>query len=89
MTLPAPLIEGVGLGRSYGGVRALHDADLAASGGAVHALVGENGAGKSTVIRILGGRTHADIGTIRLRGETVAFAGTADAHRRGVWTVFQ
>ncbi len=89
MTLPAPLIEGVGLGRSYGGVRALHDADLAASGGAVHALVGENGAGKSTVIRILGGRTHADTGTIRLRGETVAFAGTADAHRRGVWTVFQ
>ncbi len=85
----APLIEGSGLGKSYGGVRALHDADLGAVGGEVHALVGENGAGKSTVIRILGGRIRPDLGTIRLRGEQVAFAGTADAHRRGVWTVFQ
>ncbi len=84
-----PRVEGVGLGKSYGGVRALHDADLAATGGEVHALVGENGAGKSTVIRILGGRIRPDAGTIRLRGAEAGFAGTADAHAKGVWTVFQ
>ena len=84
-----PLLQGTGLGKSYGGVRALHDADLIAAAGEVHALVGENGAGKSTVIRILGGRIRPDRGGIRLRGTEVRFAGTADAHRSGVWTVFQ
>ena len=53
-----PAVEGIGLSRSYGGVRALNNATFSALPGEVHALVGENGAGKSTLIKILGGRVR-------------------------------
>jgi ribose transport system ATP-binding protein len=82
-------IEGEGLSRSYGGVKALDDASFEAHAGEVHALVGENGAGKSTLIRILGGRTRPDTGVVRINGEAVSLSGPDHAHRLGVWTVFQ
>ncbi|GAN53136.1 sugar ABC transporter ATP-binding protein [Tanticharoenia sakaeratensis] len=85
----APFIEGIGLSRAYGGVRALHNASLAVLPGEVHALVGENGAGKSTLIKVLGGRVRPDSGEIRLRGTSVSFSGPEAAHRVGVQTVFQ
>src|ERR1700729_3755859 len=85
----APAVEGIGLSRSYGGVRALNDANFSSWPGEVHALVGENGAGKSTLIKILGGRVRADSGTVRMGGERMSFAGPHDAHRVGAWTVFQ
>lgn len=84
-----PAIEGVGLSKSYGGVHALADASLVALPGEVHALVGENGAGKSTMIKLLGGRTRPDTGTVRINGQPVALSGSNHAHRLGVWTVFQ
>jgi ribose transport system ATP-binding protein len=84
-----PAVEGIGLSRSFGGVRALADACFAARSGEVHALVGENGAGKSTLIKILGGRIRPDSGAVRLHGRDVHFAGPADAHLQGAWTVFQ
>ena len=84
-----PAVEGIGLSRSYGGVRALNNATFSALPGEVHALVGENGAGKSTLIKILGGRVRAEDGMIRMMGEKMSFAGPHDAHRVGAWTVFQ
>ncbi|MCA1997372.1 MAG: ATP-binding cassette domain-containing protein, partial [Armatimonadetes bacterium] len=51
----AELLRTEGLGRSFGGVRALDGVDLEIAEGEVHALCGENGAGKSTLIRILCG----------------------------------
>jgi ribose transport system ATP-binding protein len=84
-----PAIEGIGLSRAYGGVRALNDASLAAQRGEVHALVGENGAGKSTLIKILGGRARQDSGEIRLDGAPITLSGPQQAHRLGIWTVFQ
>src|SRR6185312_10247525 len=75
--------------KSFGGVRALNGASFAAAAGEVHALVGENGAGKSTLIKILGGRLRRDAGTIRLGGAPTELQDPEDAHRRGVWTVFQ
>ena len=84
-----PAVEGVGLSRSFGGVRALVDASFAAVPGEVHALVGENGAGKSTLIKVLGGRIRPDKGVVRIKGEQVSLAGPESAHRLGAWTVFQ
>src|ERR1700691_5155816 len=84
-----PAGEGIGLSRSYGGVRALNNATFSALPGEVHALVGENGAGKSTLIKILGGRVRPDAGVIRIEDKEVRLSGPEHAHRLGVWTVFQ
>ena len=86
---PVPAIEGVGISRAFGGVRAVQDASFAALAGEVHALVGENGAGKSTLIKILGGRIRPDAGQVRVRGAAVLLNSPHDAHRLGAWTVFQ
>ena len=87
--IEGPSVEGIGLSKSYGGVHALEDASLAAVAGEVHALVGENGAGKSTMIKVLGGRTRPDSGSVRIKGQAVSLAGPDRAHRLGIWTVFQ
>jgi ribose transport system ATP-binding protein len=85
----AAAIEAIGISRSFGGVRALHDASFEAGFGEIHALVGENGAGKSTLIKIMCGVLRPDAGTLRIRGEEVHLAGPADAQGKGIGTVFQ
>ncbi|HTW26668.1 MAG TPA: sugar ABC transporter ATP-binding protein [Acetobacteraceae bacterium] len=85
----APAVEGIGLSRSFGGVKALANASFSARIGEVHALVGENGAGKSTMIKVLGGRIAPDSGTVRIKGQEVRLSGPTDAHALGAWTVFQ
>ncbi|MET7422005.1 sugar ABC transporter ATP-binding protein [Dactylosporangium sp. NPDC005555] len=62
----AVLAEGVD--RSFGGVRALRDASFAARPGEIHALAGENGAGKSTMIKVLCGLVKPDRGTVVVKG---------------------
>jgi len=86
---PVAAVAARGVSKSFGGVQALRNASFAARGGEVHALVGENGAGKSTLIKILGGRIPADAGDILLDGRPLHLAGTADAARHGIGTVFQ
>ncbi len=83
------VIEGVTLSKNFGGVHALDHASFSAANGEVHALVGENGAGKSTMIKVLGGRLQPDDGTIRLNGNPIRLSGPEQAHDKGVWTVFQ
>ena len=78
-----------GISKSFGGVRALHDASFAADFGEVHALVGENGAGKSTMIKILSGVLKPDEGVVRIEGDEVDLARPHDAQALGVATVFQ
>jgi ribose transport system ATP-binding protein len=67
----------------------LREIDLTLYPGQVHALVGENGAGKSTVMKIVAGVHRPDAGTIELDGSHVSFPTPLDAQRAGVATVFQ
>ncbi|HYG88775.1 MAG TPA: sugar ABC transporter ATP-binding protein [Azospirillum sp.] len=78
-----------GIGKRYGGVRALDGVDFACRRGSIHAVLGENGAGKSTLIKIVSGVVQPDEGAMRLDGRTVAFPDPAAANRAGVVCVFQ
>ena len=62
-------IEAKGLVKDYPGVRALDHADLTIEGGRIHGLLGKNGAGKSTVIKVLAGAVHPDEGEVLVNGE--------------------
>ncbi len=77
------------LSKRFGGVRALDRAAFSARAGEVHALLGENGAGKSTFIQVLAGAVRADGGRILLQGREVSPAGPEAAHRLGIAAVFQ
>ncbi len=65
------LLEMSGIVQTFPGVKALDDASLSVRAGEVHGLVGENGAGKSTIIKVLAGVYRRDAGTIRIAGETI------------------
>ena len=52
----APALRATGMRKHFGGIEVLHGVDLELRPGEVHALVGENGAGKSTIINMLSGR---------------------------------
>ena len=84
-----PAVEAVGVTHSFGGVHALRNASFSADFGEVHALVGENGAGKSTMIKILCGVLRPDEGSIRLKGEEVRLLSPKRGRELGVATVFQ
>lgn len=82
-------IEGRDISKSFGGVRALRNASFLAEPGEVHALVGENGAGKSTMIKILSGLFRPDAGQTWVQGREVVLGDPQDAMRLGIGTVFQ
>jgi ribose transport system ATP-binding protein len=90
MSQPSPpLLELRGISKSFGGVAALTDVDFTLNRGEVHGLVGENGAGKSTMMKIIAG-VHAEYnGTMRLDGETIRFRSTRDARDSGIGMVHQ
>ncbi|TDD36603.1 sugar ABC transporter ATP-binding protein [Actinomadura sp. KC06] len=75
--------------KTYGGVTALADGAMNVEPGSVHALLGENGAGKSTMVKVLAGTIRPDSGTLTMDGRPVAFHSTADAVRHGVAVVSQ
>jgi ABC-type sugar transport system ATPase subunit len=73
----------------FTGVTALDDVNLSCRKGKIHVLAGENGAGKSTILKILAGVYPPDKGTIRLRGKEVRFSSPLDAQKAGIAMVFQ
>lgn len=77
------------LTKHYGGVQALSGVTMHVDAGEVLGLVGDNGAGKSTVAKILSGATFPSAGQILLDGQPVDFASPAEAHGAGVATVYQ
>jgi ribose transport system ATP-binding protein len=77
------------LSKAFGATKALVDANFAVETGAAHALLGENGAGKSTTIKILSGILRPDGGEVWIRGHKVELHEPRDAHRHGLQTAFQ
>jgi fructose transport system ATP-binding protein len=75
--------------KRYGRVTALDRCDFDLYPGEIHAVIGDNGAGKSTMIKALSGAIQPDEGEIRLDGETVEFASPIEARQRGIETVYQ
>ena len=78
-----------GLTKRYGAVVAVDGVDLSVRSGEVLALLGDNGAGKSSLIRMISGAEPADAGTIEIKGAPVTFSGTGDARKAGIETVYQ
>ncbi len=88
MAAPA-LLEARGITKRFGHVEALGGVDFEAHAGQVTALIGDNGAGKSTFVKIMSGAMRADEGETLVEGRNVAFGSPQDAHDAGIETVYQ
>lgn len=84
-----PTLEVRGLSKSFGHVQALDNVDFVVYPGEIIALVGDNGAGKSTITKIVSGMYSADDGELFVRGEKVSIRNPRDAERLGIATVYQ
>jgi fructose transport system ATP-binding protein len=83
------VLEANGLVKRYGHVTALNGADLELRAGEILAVIGDNGAGKSSLIKALSGALSPDAGEIRLDGRAVRFRSPRDALHAGIETVYQ
>lgn len=84
-----PVLEARGLVKKYGSVTAINGADFALHAGEVLAVIGDNGAGKSSLIKALAGAVIPDSGQILMNGTPVSFKNTRDARAAGIETVYQ
>jgi len=84
-----PLLQLRGISKSFGGVAALTDVDFSLRAGEIHGLVGENGAGKSTTMKIIAGVHSEYQGTMHIAGERVNFRSARDAKAAGIGMVHQ
>ena len=89
MTDKNPIVVMKGITIEFPGVKALDGVDLTLYPGEVHALMGENGAGKSTMIKALTGVYKINAGSIMVDGKPQQFNGTLDAQNAGIATVYQ
>jgi len=90
MTTERPeLLRVEGITKAYPGVVANSDVSFAISEGEIHALLGENGAGKSTMVKMIYGLVRPDSGQMTLRGAAYTPSKPAEARRLGVAMVFQ
>ncbi len=83
------VLETKGLTKHYGGVQALNDANFVLKRGEHVAIMGDNGAGKSTFVRQITGVEQRTSGDVIFDGKPVNFAGPIDAREAGIETVFQ
>ena len=87
--MAAPIISIRGLHKWYSGVHALNGIDLDIQSGEPVGLVGDNGAGKSTFIKVLSGVERPDTGEIRVEGNGLPIRSPKSAMRLGIETVYQ
>ncbi|HTL73861.1 MAG TPA: sugar ABC transporter ATP-binding protein [bacterium] len=96
MTAPLPspdqsdvLLQAVGIAKAFPGVKALDGVNITVRRGRLNALLGENGAGKSTMMNILAGVFPPDAGTMMMEGKPVSFKNTREAQAAGIAIIFQ
>ncbi|MCP3724539.1 sugar ABC transporter ATP-binding protein [Paraburkholderia sp. CNPSo 3272] len=86
---PMPLLAAKHVSIAFNGTPALVDVGFDVRAGEVHALCGENGAGKSSLMKVLGGLYRPDTGDVSIEGEPVALASSADAIAAGIAVIHQ
>ncbi|AZO57769.1 MAG: sugar ABC transporter ATP-binding protein [Mesorhizobium sp.] len=84
-----PILTARGLVKRYGRVTALDNADFDLYPGEILAVIGDNGAGKSSLIKAISGAVVPDEGEIKLEGRPVAFRSPMEAREAGIETVYQ
>ncbi len=89
MSSPRLVMQATGLVKRYGQVTALDGADFELRAGEILAVIGDNGAGKSSLIKCLSGATVPDEGEIRLDGQPVRFRSPMDARQAGIECCYQ
>ena len=89
MDTPTTIFKARGLVKRYGGVTALDGTDFDLRAGEILAVIGDNGAGKSSLIKALSGAVIPDEGDMHLDGQAVRFKSPIDARRHGIETVYQ
>lgn len=87
--LSVPALEAIGITKSFGSLQALSGVSITLNRGEVTAIVGDNGAGKSTFLKVLAGENRPDTGELRLSGVPVYLQSTHDAQEAGIETVYQ
>jgi simple sugar transport system ATP-binding protein len=85
----AHLLEAENISKYYGNVVALNDVSAHVNAGEVTCILGDNGAGKSSFIKILSGVHQQDEGRLLVEGEEVEFSSPRDARAKGIATVYQ
>jgi simple sugar transport system ATP-binding protein len=89
MTAAVHLLEADAISKYYGNIVALKDVSTHVDAGEVTCILGDNGAGKSSFIKILSGSHRHDAGRLLVEGEEVHFSSPRDARAKGIATVYQ
>ena len=89
MAATEAVLDVVDVTKSFGAVAAVQGVSFPLYPGEAHALVGENGAGKSTIVKMLAGVHRPDTGRLVVNGSPVDFAGPADAKAAGIAVIYQ
>jgi simple sugar transport system ATP-binding protein len=84
-----PILELIGISKRFGAIQALTNVSLSLNAGEVLGLMGDNGAGKSVLVKIIAGNYPPNAGTMLISGRKVAFRNPSDAHREGIEIVYQ
>jgi ABC-type sugar transport system ATPase subunit len=87
--MTTPLLQAKGISKRFGALQALSSVDLDIRAGEVLALLGDNGAGKSTFIKVLSGAHAPSDGELLMEGRPVRFASPQDSAAAGIATIFQ
>src|SRR5262249_16388662 len=88
-TMSAPMLETLGLCKSFGALEVARSIDFRLASGARHALIGPNGAGKTTLVNLLTGLERPSGGRVLLAGEDVTLLPQANRVKRGIARTFQ